>query len=576
MTQSVHFEIFTRRGSKGGWKLADARRGRDDAIAFAKELMGEDATGVKVVKETYNDETGDYLSLKIYEDGHNKMKLPPAQEDTPHALPCFKPDDLYSYHARKTIAKLIPDFLAHHRITVIELAHRTDMLEKLEASGTLLQHAIQKTAVAQAASSTVPVQQIIKSLLELTGKAFQRVYRDSRKDRFPKAKPGQFGALAEKLAAESDGRYLFNAALAAYLRDAAGWDEKVYRLIALMDEAGKDSHGAQLLLSSVDALIAEILSGSAALVELIGAKENFGAAIESLVRLFLGQEPDAAEAGQGLISLTQRFAADELPDSRGAIASRIIKEFRSNKRLCPKSLREEFMTLRRIANSLVTGVGKYLSHEDLVSAFVLRSKRLITHETLGEILKGMLTPDEKLERLLFVEENIIGAENKRLLVSFVIPIVQNPAFEEFFKLGKTPLMTRLQRLAELNLKMRGTGFQEPKRSELADTLDRIACAVAAGGKLFEAIEQKAGSPVEKANMLLRLFQAEAFTEPMLTAKAREAMLGYLGKPGFLSSYVAQTVKQSGQTNPDEAISELVGTLERIGIDRATGLNAMAA
>jgi len=487
MAQSVHFEIFSRRGSKGGWKLVEVRNTRDDAVAYAKGLMGEDVTGVKVVKETYNEESGDYLSLKIFEDGHNKMKLPPAQEDVPHALPCFKPDDLYSYHARKTIARLIPDFLSRHKLTVTELGHRADMLEKLEASGTLLQHAIQKIAVAQAASSSVPVQQIIKSLIELTNKAFQRVYRDERKARFPLAEAGAFGALAEKLAGESDGRYLFNAALAAYLKDASGWDEKVFRLIALMDEAGESDHGAQLLHSSVDTVISEILSGSAALHELIGPQKNFGAAIESLVKLFLGREPDPAAAGLGLISLTKRFAADQLPDSRGAIAARITKEFRSNRRLCPESLREEFMTLRRIANSMVTGVGKYLSHEDLVNAFVMRSKRLISHETLGEILSGNLTPDEKLERMLFVEENIIGAENKRLLMSFVFPIVQNAAFEEYFKQGRMPLVARLQRLAALNTRLCQSGFQEPKRSELAEALDRLACAVAESGKLFESI-----------------------------------------------------------------------------------------
>src|SRR6202012_4350108 len=127
--------------------------------------------------ETYNDETGDYLSLKIFEDGHNQMKVAPAQEDAPHALPCFKPDDLYSYHARQTMARLLADFLARNKITITELIHRADMLEKLEATGTLYQHAIQKIAVAQAASTTIPVQQIVKSLNELTTQATQRVYR---------------------------------------------------------------------------------------------------------------------------------------------------------------------------------------------------------------------------------------------------------------------------------------------------------------------------------------------------------------------------------------------------------------
>ncbi len=168
MANQIHYEVFRRAGAKGGWIMHDVRNGRDDAIQMAQDLMaGEKVTGVKVVKETYNDDTGDFMSLKIFEDGHNQVKVDVKAEDAPHALPCFKPDDLYSYHARATIARLLSDFLARCKITVTELLHRGDMLEKLEATGTLYQHAIQKIAVAQAASTNISVQQIVKSLNEL-------------------------------------------------------------------------------------------------------------------------------------------------------------------------------------------------------------------------------------------------------------------------------------------------------------------------------------------------------------------------------------------------------------------------
>src|SRR5262249_34888507 len=157
-----------------------------------------------------NDETGDYLTLKIFEEGHNQVQVPVAQEDTPHALPCFKPEDLYSYHARSTIRRLLPDFLAPNRITVTELIHRAAMLEKLEATGTLYQHAIQKVAVAQAASTSTGVQQIVKSLNELATQAMQRVYRDQRKGLFPNPHAHQFAELAKKLSAQGDGAYIFN------------------------------------------------------------------------------------------------------------------------------------------------------------------------------------------------------------------------------------------------------------------------------------------------------------------------------------------------------------------------------
>ncbi|MBV9419798.1 MAG: hypothetical protein JO348_08495, partial [Alphaproteobacteria bacterium] len=504
MASSIHYEIFVRQGAKGQWKMLDVRTERQSALDFAQELMaGEKATGVKVVKETYNDDTGDYMSLKIFEDGHTQMKTAPAQEDVPHALPCFKPEDLYSYHARQTMTRLIADFLARNKITITELSHRADMLEKFEATGTTLQFAIQKIAVAQAASTTTPVQAIVKSLNELTTKAFNRVYRDERAKVFPDVKPGEFGKLADKLATQGDGSYILNGAIAKHLRTAKGWDEKVFRLLELAKEALVEGQGRTLLLASIDALIAEVLSGSAALHELIGTSENLGQALTSLVQLFLGQEP-AGGGKEGLLALTKHFAADTLPEARTAIANRILAEFKSPKRLCPTSLEDEFKTLRQIANRVVLGIGKYLSHEDLIGAFTARSKRLVTHETIGAHLNGAAGPDEKIERLLFVEENIIGVENKRVLATFLLPILTASSFEQHFANPKIPALQRLQKLARLQNRVRRSAFQENQRSEIADILDKTANDIELRAKVFEAIEAKTPNHVEKAMTILRL------------------------------------------------------------------------
>src|SRR5215475_10924363 len=101
MANQVHYEVFRRVGARGGWSLLEVVATRDAALKLAQGLMTEEkATGVKVIKETYNDDTGDYLTLKIFEEGHNtaSVSVPANAEDAPHALPCFKPDDLYSYH----------------------------------------------------------------------------------------------------------------------------------------------------------------------------------------------------------------------------------------------------------------------------------------------------------------------------------------------------------------------------------------------------------------------------------------------------------------------------------------------
>ena len=576
MGREIHYEVFKRVGAKGGWTMHDVRSDRESALTMAQELMaGEKATGVKVVKETYNDDTGDYLTLKIFEDGHNQMKVAPAQEDAPHVLPCFKPEDLYSYHARQTMSRLLTDFLSRGKITITELIHRADMLEKLEATGTLYQHAIQKVAVAQAANTTTPAQQIVKSLNELTTQAFNRVYRDQRKDLFPDPAADQFAELAGKLAVQGDGSYIFNGALARHLKDANGWDEKVLMLITVMEKAPKDEAPRKLVLSSVDAILAEILNGSAALHELMGPAENLGEALNHLVILFLGKMPEGGKAGGGLAALTHHFAADDLPEARTAVANRIVAEFKSNKRLCPDSMVDELKTLRSMANRIVMGVGKYLSHEDLIAAFTLRSKRLVANEALGQHI-AEAPADEKIERILFVEDNIIGSENKRQLSSYVMPILNSAAFENHFQNPKVPLVQRLQRLAQLQTRVRRSGFIDVTREEVAGRMDALAVAMEARGKLFDSIEARPGSPVEKAQTLLKLASGGILTEGQLSSKARELILGYLSKPGFLTGYMATQAKDGAAPDSEKVMAELMESLGKAGITAETGLKSIAA
>lgn len=571
MARQVHFEVFRRAGAKGGWTLHEVVNDRSRALAMAQEMMAsEKATGVKVVKETYDDDTGDYLSLKIFEDGHNKMKTAPAQEDAPPSLPCFKPDDLYSYHARQTMMRLLGDFLGRNKITITELIHRADMLDKLEATGTLYQHAVQKIAVAQAASSTTPVQQIVKNLNELLTQATQRVYRDQRKGLFPNPRADQFAELAAKLAGQGDAAYIFNGALARHLKDTQGWNDKVLALLDILAKTPASGDSRTLILSSIDAILAEALSASTALHELIGQAENLSEALTRLVELFLGKlAADAAHGG--VAALAARFAADELPEARTAIARRIVAEFKSAKRLRPDSLVEELTSLRRLANRVVYGVGKFLSHEDLIAAFTLRSKRLVTQEILSPYIQDS-APDEKMERLLFVEENIIGIENKRQLAGFVTPVLNSAAFENFFQNPKVPLLQRLQRLTQLQSRVRRASFVDAQRQEIADKMDRLACEMAARAKLFESLEAKHQNHVEKAQTLLKLTMGGFFTEGALSAKARDIILSCLATPGFLTGYFAH---QSG-TDTETAMTGLMADLNKAGITAETGLKSIAA
>jgi hypothetical protein len=570
--KDIHFEVFHRPDPKGAWALHDVSSVREKALAMAAHLVrSEKSIGVKVVKESYDGNTGDYHSLKIFEDGHTKLKLDPADEEALPVLPCFKPEDLYSQHARATLARLLRDFLTRHKITVTELIHRADCLDKLEAAGTVFQHAVQKVAVAQAATSTTPVQQLIKALNDLAGKAMARVKRDARRGHFPTVKARGFGALAVKLAAESDGTYIFNGALALHLASCASWNEKLLALLAIVPDAPADGDGRTLFMSAVDAIAAEIVSGSAALQEMIGESKNLGQALIVLVELFLGLLDD--EQRTGLTALGDQFAADELPLARIAIANRIIAELKSGRRLCPEQRLEELNLLRKIGNSLVLGDVRYINHDNLIAAFTLRSRRLVSPESIQEYLNGLVSPDERVERLFVVEENIVGTSNKKQLGIILQQALSAPAFAEHFASNSMPVMMRLRRLAELQARALRSNFRDEMREEFADALDRVAFDVEARAKVFKSLQDNLAEPAERAMAILKLCTNNALTEGRLRGKARDLVVSTLGEPGFLKSYLARN--NTGES-PENAMTELAELLQLAGIAPEEAMRSIAA
>src|SRR5258706_6666059 len=574
----IHFEVFrqTRRG--GGWALVEVMAQRDEAVKYAKTLVQDGAAAVRVTKETHKPETGDYLSLTIFEHGATEIKKKNAKLDEgASSTPCFKVDDLYSYHARATIGRILAEWLARYKLTPTEFIHTATALEKFEATGTVFQHAIQKVAVAQASEAESSVAQIVKNLNELCTTAMRRVFKDERRGLFPTLEVGQFGPLAENLAANPEGRYVLNGALAKYLAPAANWDAKLRSLLILMAELPADGAGRSLLLNTIDVLVAEMLTGAAALADLLGHNPDLGHALMNLVELFLGDQVHVGEGGgQGINELARFFAKDELPYSRQSIASRIITELKGMKRLCPGSIDEEFKMLRRLGNKLVRGQGKYLSHEDLMTSFQERSKRLVTHEPLLQFMQSAKTSDERLERLLTVEENIVGAENKRTLSTFMIPIIGSNGFENELYPG-SPTRQRLRRLAELQERVLRSGFQEVQKNQVAAALDKGALRIDERSRFLPSIEARLANPNERMDMIFKLCTAGAFTQGALMTKARHVLMACLAKPGFLLSYIAQLEQErSGGVNQDEALTELANQLETIGIAQADAMRALAA
>lgn len=473
MGKQVHYEVFVRRGQSKNWSLFDATPKRDEALETAKaELAKGLVTGVRVVKETYDEASGDFMNLTIFEDGARKIATKREAEDAPPLLPCIVPDDLYSVHARHTMGRLFVDVLARWKLTVTELIHRADSLEKLEATGTIFQHAVQKVAIAQSSSTGVPLIQIIRATNELADRAIQRVYREDRAKRVVACESAaELAAFAEARADDASGGLLIGMAFARYLAPAASWGEKLDLVLHVLATPPQSEKAAKIVVQMADAIVGEILAGASALQELLGPMPDLGTALVSMSDLYLGRAPSGR--GQSVLArLGSFFGKDRLLDARTALARRVLAELRTHKRL-GASVAIETQHLRAITARLVAGPSQLVPHQDIVSAITMRSRRLVDGEAISDYLSGSTTPLEKVDRLLNLAENVVGAENKRRLYDYLRPILTSAQLEAALADPKLNLMERLERAGQLQSKILKSTLADASRSEGAAVIDDV-------------------------------------------------------------------------------------------------------
>jgi hypothetical protein len=531
MAKQIHFEVFVQQGGSIKWVMHQVVDDRAAAMNSAKyALLQKEFSGAKVVKETHNLDTGEYQPITIFEEGL-KEAVKRGKEEV--KLPCIKPQDLYSTHARALIARVLEDALNRWGLTVKEMLHRADILEELQASGTELQHAMQKWAITQSTSQNLPVTELMKQLGDLVARGMERVFKDDRAQIFPTLNESDIASAYAIASKTPEPEYVLSGAIARALEPLTNWSDKLHFLLGFMEHLPDDDKGAAICLLAIDDFVSEMIGGRAALADFLGKQKDLGSSLALLVDLFLGdgKNPEIA-ANKGLKRLAFYFKQDKLRHSRSAIVVRVLDELNGIKRLCPDDIKEEVHLTRHLAKRMVLCQGPMAAIEDIVDAFEKRSARLATPEMTEEYMADAMTPDERIDMLLELEDNIIGGANKAKLVSFIIPILTGPKMEPHFMKGDVPILRRMSRLASLQARILASGFPEEEKRKVAEDFDTLSSKVEAKGKLFSSISKRKNSGAEKAVTLLRLLDAHVLTHGTCSKTAANHIAGYMRSKEF--------------------------------------------
>jgi hypothetical protein len=517
----VHFEVSVRKKPGDSWSLEMATENRALAISTAEELMAEKrVVAAKVTKETLDEETREFRTVTILSlgaaDTAKKSKVKEALEPL-----CVTPQDLYTIHARERIADLLEGWLQRHNVTAFELLHRADLVEQLEASGTDLQHAVQKLSIPEAQARGVTVHELIRVFHALIQRAIERLMRDAKRGAFPDLAREPFAAAAERLSRESDRVYLLGGGVAAAIAPARDWTEKVARLLDLADAAPKAGPARALAFATLEQPLAEILGVKPGLDDILGKGMDLGGNLAAMTRLaaceavdmLIKMEPSVAKVMPELSSnaarLARWMAGEDFVELRTAFAKRILRELNGPRRLRPGDAAGEIDILRGLAMSLTAAAGKLLPLEDIQACFSARSKMLLTGDFVEAYLGQGKTAKEETEALIWLTENVIGSANKRQAGRWLKAVISSLRFEKEFRKSEDSAAVRLVVLAALQRSAGRCGLVEEDYEPIRTKLGEIGGAIEAEARLTASLAKANAPAISRLTLLLKLASGES-------------------------------------------------------------------
>ena len=544
----IHFEVFARRAGGSGFVLQSATEDRDRALETAEELIESGRfSAVRVSKETLDPETGEFNSITIFNKGgveKTKSKLD-LSEQTPL---CVSPADLYTIHARDRIARLLEDWLNRQKATPFELLHRPDLIERLEASGTELQHAVQKIAVPEAQSSGTSVHEVIRRFQSLIQKAIERVLGDAKRGQFPKlASAAEFAPACERLADHPERIYLLGGGVASYVGAAKDWGDKVGRLLDLADAAPAAGPARALALQVVELPLGEILRSRVGLADLLGKDLDFGASLGALVRLAAGPTVEllsGADANVGRLIPPLSGSAERLgvwlagPSFEGvrlALGQRILQELAARRRLRPSDARGEIDILRALAMCLTAAAGKLLPLDNVREAFIERSKMLVATEFVDAYLREPRSAVQEGLDLIWLLENVTGGANKRQAIHWIMATVPSLRFETEARGGALSPSTRLQNVADLHRQTGRAAGDVAGAGEVQQRLADLGGRIEAENKIVAQLLKSAAPPRQKLMLLLAMAVGESAPMGPAAERAKTAALKLAAEPELRAS-----------------------------------------
>lgn len=552
--------------SNGRWTIESVQTQERAAINHAQKIEKK-KEGVRVVRERTGNSGHVHIAVifeEVPKEDENKKKknvisggLEPEQ-----AIKCTQLADVNRRPSRKIIGTLLRAYFDELFITPTELLHSYQNLKRLTNADSLLGQAIGIVGMAQSRAFGGTINERRVELDNLYAEAMGMAKKAENDKRLNGLKAGQMMELSKALDASvkdaHEWRYLMTTAVTKSLEPMLGWELKVQALMEFAAEPGLSQNAVNV----IDCFIGDILSGSAALAELLGSQPSLGAALTSLAQLCSGLFERKKYMPECLDALNRLFAENKLKSSKGAITDRIANELKSTKLLTKESPEKEIEMLATIVRWLSKDGKENLAGEDLIAAVEERS-RYQTAPEVQRLLQAYKTPRDRMTQLLRLEKQVYGKSAKNLILNQLIQILQTEGLIEKWMFEKQSPIERMKLVADIHNDIRKIAVESNEKNDLLDMLDQTIFDYMSSIRLLDMAEQQQPNIALKARKLLSLVHSGAVPkEGKSMGIVKKRVLFHVQQPGFMK-VLTQGIED--KTKVEQTLRQFEAQLKEAGI-----------
>ena len=606
MSEQSHYEVLSQSG--GGWNVEAIVPESDEATERAhdvKRLKGSDA--IKVVRVSFNNAAGEFREQEILFLGTRRSPVKKYSDGLDAGSPCRSLEHLYSFQSRQAIRRVMRQWLDANRITPVELLHHPEYINRFEGSGSMLQSAVQRAAMAQASAHNQEVKARQRELYDLVDKASAKARMLWRTEKCPVIHDDDLDTLVGSLAEEKDKDYLFNAAVTNWLRQYETAPEKFIALLELAIASKKPAATAHL-----DGYLADFFEDAGTIGKLIGDQKNLGDAVLRLAELINpgSARPPAkaksapvapaagnAEAGDGSPKVQGEIYDDSEGDSEEIPEHPVMEQFRAVMRRgrfprCrqalvrrieqtltgPRSLSgdgalADSQLLRQLYDRLCDEEGNFIMGSDLEDAFVERSQGYVSGNSIGQMLEGVELPLKRVAILLKAEKGIFGKSSRQRVGDYILAVLKEPENQAGMRNPEKAPAVHMRDLGGVQRLIADSSLAEAQKEEASEVLDDICSEILEKGQILAKIADRSSNSIDECLSILKLCAAGTFTEGRAADLARQRASKVLRSPGFAEAFLR---RGTDKAEMQKMLVELESLMSQAGIGDLGPMGAMVA